>query len=34
MKDGLLFINDAPVARERLADYPTADLCGREAPAR
>jgi signal peptidase I len=28
MKEGLLFINDAPVARELLADYPAADLCG------
>jgi len=28
MKQGLLFINDAPVMRERLADYPAANLCG------
>jgi signal peptidase I len=28
MKHGVLFINDAPVAREPLADYPAADLCG------
>jgi signal peptidase I len=28
MKEGLLFINDAPVARERLADFPAANTCG------
>jgi signal peptidase I len=30
MKQGLLLINDAPVARERLVDYPAADMCGSE----
>jgi signal peptidase I len=28
MKQGLLYINDAPVKREPLADYVGADLCG------
>jgi signal peptidase I len=28
MKQGLLFINDVPVAREPLADYPAAIMCG------
>jgi signal peptidase I len=28
MKEGVLFINDAPVAREPLADYSAAGLCG------
>ena len=28
MKEGLLYINDAPVKRERLGDYAAVDVCG------
>jgi signal peptidase I len=34
MKDGLLYINDTPVKRERLSDYVGEDPCGSEATAR
>jgi signal peptidase I len=34
MKDGLLYINDKPVQRERLSDYIGEDPCGSEATAR
>src|SRR5947209_5861642 len=34
MKDGLLYINDKPVERERLSDFIGEDPCGSEATAR
>jgi signal peptidase I len=34
MKEGQLYINDMPVARERLSDYVGKDLCGSDANAR
>ncbi len=34
MKDGLLYINDAPVQRERLSDFVGEDPCGSDATAR
>ena len=34
MKEGLLYINDAPVKRERLADFVGEDPCGSDATAR
>src|SRR3954465_13498071 len=34
MKEGLLYINDKPVARERLSDFVGEDPCGSDATAR
>jgi signal peptidase I len=34
MKDGLLYINDVPVKRERLSDFIGEDPCGSDATAR
>src|ERR1044072_4346095 len=34
MKDGLLYINDEPVKRERLSDYVGEDPCGSDATSR
>src|SRR5258708_35730894 len=34
MKEGLLYINETPVKRERLSDYIGEDTCGSQATAR